>query len=375
MIRMQSLLTTLALAALGVTAQATPARLGNAIDYRLAYNARYESNIYHAYLDTQAVGAQLNVIEGRLDWIMQPSRQFAQTFGAYTDLALYTNYSNRNRTAFGVVYEPSYKYSRNGSLSLDVNFSRRNKDVLSDAGEQLARTLEKWEADLKVTHRYTFGRMRTEQILMFDKSNYQDSRDSNGVRLPSYNYRSVAGELNGRYRFHRNLHARFSWMLEQRDYAERRTYTIRYGAVRGRPFEIRQYTEHAGEFSLDGQPWPTVGLRAAVQYTRRTDNFENFYGFRQWGYKAVLNLTVVRNNDFQMSLEFRNRDYSNYHTSSIGATHRVAIDYATFELTDTYQGSSAFAVDAYVKNYNKVSNDPSFDYLDLTIGIGVSYRR
>ncbi|MEW6051753.1 MAG: hypothetical protein AB1644_11940 [Candidatus Zixiibacteriota bacterium] len=369
------IITILAVAAFGMTTQAAPTRLGNTVEYKLAYGARYESNIYHSYLDTQAVGAQLNIIEGQLDWVMQPSRKFAQTLGAYADMSLYTNYSNRNRTAFGVVYEPTLRYSRRGTFGLDVDFSHRNKDVLSDAGELLARTLQKWQFDVKATNRLSFGAFRTEQAFLFDKSNYADSYDSVGVRLPSYNYRSFGGEIDGRYRFHRNLRARVRLSLENRDYAERRTYTVAFGSFRGRPYEIRSFTERVTEFTLETQPVPSVGLSGLVQYTKRTDNFENFYGFRQWEYKAELELTPIRHNELKMSLEFRNKDYPNYWTSNIGRLNRVGIDYATFDIEDTYHVSELFAVTAYLKNYNKVSNDPNFDYRDLTAGVGIAIKR
>ena len=358
-----------------VEVQAAPVRFGNQVEYMLTYGSLYESNIYHSYLDTQAVGAQANVIEGKLDWVMQPSRRFAQTLGAYADLSLYTNYSNRNRTSFGIGYEPTLKYSRRGTFGLDIDVSRRNKDVLSDAGELLARTLQKWQFDIKATNRLTFGKFRTEQTLMYDKSNYEDSYDSTGVRLPSYDYRSFGGEVDGRYRFHQNLRARLRLSLEGRDYDERRTYTVAFGSFRGRPYEIRSFTERVTEFTLEIQPFRSVGLKGLVQYTKRTDNFENFYGFRQWEYKAELALTPIRKNELKMSLEFRNKHYPNYWTSNIGRLNRVGIDYATFEIEDTYQISEAFALTGYLKNYNKVSNDPNFDYRDLTAGIGISIRR
>ncbi|MGD8922799.1 MAG: hypothetical protein PVH24_06085 [Candidatus Zixiibacteriota bacterium] len=344
-------------------------------------NALYESNIYHSFDNSSEVGSVVNVVEAGARWHLPGSRRFTQRLDAYAGFDLYPNYSNRNKNDIGVVYSPRYRYSAQGRFELEAGISRRNKDLIDDSGQELARTLKKWEADIELLHRYDFGPFRTEQSIAYTNHNYDErdtsviiGADTTVVPFRSYDYYAYGGRLRVYYEPLRSLMLRFTYDYEKRAYDERKTYSIQYGAVAGRPFEIRKYTENKieGRLEYDIINRNTIGIE--VEYCDRNDSFENFYGYRHWQYRLFADWRWTRRLRTKMGFRFRNKDYDNYWTRNIGILNTVAIDYADFQVEQSYRITRSTTLIVFLQNYNKVSNDPSFDYHNMTIGTGFGFK-
>lgn len=79
------------------------------MDIELTYGGFYESNLYHSYADSLEAGSMLNNLKVDVSKNFKQSKQWNHKFTVFTDLDLYPNYSNRNKTSFGIVYEPDRK--------------------------------------------------------------------------------------------------------------------------------------------------------------------------------------------------------------------------------------------------------------------------
>jgi len=347
--------------------------------YLIEYLPGMESNIYHSYSDSDETSAVVNVVAGAIEWSKKPRRGFRQDAALFAEMEWYPSYSSRNQSSLGVAYEPSYKYARKGKLSAKIVFSRRNKDLVDDQGQDQTRILQKWQTDLTLDHAYGFGRWEFEQRLYFNDDNYDetDTVDPSGVvsTLRSYDYHSYGGRLQIGFEFERTMHLRMTVQSEKRKYDERRTYTVKYGAYVGRPFEIREFVENTMELQYRWRFFGDNSLRLEVSYARRTDNFENFYGLDQLQYKAVVSLVPARRHRTDISFRFKDKDYEHYWTSRIGRASVVAIDYADFQLEHWYQLTADIAIELALRNYNKVSNDSAFDYHDFNLGLGFRISR
>lgn len=347
----------------------------------LRYLGLYESNIYHAYLDTQQVGAQLNELSARGSALVTQSDRLSHRFDAYTNLDLYLNYGNRNRSSFGLAYVPMLKYAKRASVHLDVDLSRRNRDLISDAGEYLNRNLGQTVFEIRATNRFTTGIFRMDQSLEYSDHNYDDSYDTNGVRLASYDYHFWHGSGSVKARITRAVSLIGEIGYEKRNYDERKTYPIAKGPVKGYGV-IREYDEWVEGLTLQTELNRSIELDLLVEYTDRTDNFEDFYGYQQWKYGIRSKIDISRRDELRVSFDLRTKDYPNYWTKNTGRNGRVSIDYATFELENYYALASGVDLIAYIKNFNKVSNEryvpsiavPSYDYQDLSVGIGLAYE-
>lgn len=351
------------------------------LDLRLTYNALYESNIYHSFADSNQSNALVNALTAKASWRKQQSHRLLHRINLDLEYEQYVQNQTRNQGSAGVSYEPRISYSRRGHLLFSAEIARRQKDLIDDAGQSLTRTLTRWEADVALTHRYDLGRLRFEQRAGYADLNY-DERDtlavtSSGttrVHLTSYDYHAVTGGLLAGIEFSPRLEARVTFDTEKREYAERRTYTVKYGATIGRPFEIRSFRENAVGVRLAYLFFRENRIRVEAEYTKRTDNFENYYGYEHRQYKAVLHLQWGPLQNSEISFRFKNKDYPNYHTRNIGTNNRVYIDYADFQMEHNYQLVQNVTLNMYLRNYNKVSNDPSFDYHDLVAGTGFIIR-
>jgi len=342
----------------------------HAVTYRTRGNlgnfALYESNIYHSYDDSLETGAFLNSFNGEFEWKIRQSRRVRHRIRIYTSLDLYPSYSDRNQTAFGIRYEPYWKYSRNGKFTLDFEISRRNKDLIDDAGQVLARTLQKWNTDIELTHEHRTQKLNTELAVKYARDNYDEVAGAT-----SYDYKTIAGRARVEYELTKKLTGRVTLDLDRRKYDARRTYTVQYGAYVGRPFEIRKYTltdlELAAIYAIGSES----SLKFDYNWARRKENFENFYGYDYWQAKVSADLQLAANHAIMCSFRYKDKRYDNYWNSSIGLLNRVWVEYADFQFEYHWLLSESAKLIAYTNNYNKVSNYHAADYQDLTTGLGV----
>ncbi len=344
---------------------------------KVTYSALYESNIYHSFADSNQSKAMVNALTVRGIWRKQQSRRVLHRAHLDFDLDQYMRNANRNQVSAGMTYEPRIRYARHGHFVLSLELGRRQKDLIDDSGQSLARTLTRWETDAMLLHRYDLGPVRLEQHLGYENLDY-DERDtlivnSTGTteaHLTSYDYHGVTAGFRISYDLSSRTEIQATFDTEKRNYDERRTYTVEYGATLGRPFAIRSFHENAVGLRVGYRFYKNSEIRGDVDYTRRTDNFENYYGYEHRQYKISLKLAWAPSQDTDISFRFKNKDYPNYHTRNIGSRGRVHIDYADVQLEHSYPLTTNITVNGYLRNYNKVSNDPTFDYHDLTAGIG-----
>lgn len=329
------------------------------------YNALYESNIFHSYEDSSETGDMLNLLEAKAHFRFGSFRSFYFDLKPDASFDLYASNSDRNKSSIGLGAAPVYRYRKNARIYLELDAGRRNKDLVDDAGNVLSRTLTKWEFNSRIKHRIDFENVRLEQSFAYDLNDYDET-----TGLKSYDYHSWLGDFVVRLEPSRRLQTKLSYEIEKRYYDERRTYTVQYGAVVGRPFEIRNFLEHTLEGGIEYAITPSIEAGVEIQYVSREDNFENFYGYSQWQYRTDLAYRFRQIHELKVEFRFKNKDYENYHTSRIGVANRVWIDYADFTVEYSLGLYTNWTMTAYFENYNKVSNDPNFDYRDNTAGIG-----
>ncbi|RME20291.1 MAG: hypothetical protein D6800_13290 [Candidatus Zixiibacteriota bacterium] len=345
------------------------------MNLNLDYYGTYESNIFHSFADSNVTGAMLNVLGADATWRYRPSYRFRHKLTAYFDLDYYPAHTQRNRSAVGVRWEPTVRYARHGRFFGTVDFSRRNRDLIDDSGNLQARTFKKWVFDFELTHRYDFNHLRLEQTIGFVDYNYDEIVDTlTGQPKPSYDYSGVIASFLARYDFDKHWRAIVLFASDKRDYDERRTYTITFGATVGRPFEIRNFRQNSIEFGLEHRFTRKHRVWASFEYADRNENFENFYGYiyRQLRFGSSLQLTDRLRS--LVTMRFKNKDYDNYWTRRIGINNRVSIDYTDIKLEGQYALSQLVDLTFFVRSYNKVSNDPVSDYTDVTAGTGIKLK-
>ncbi len=329
------------------------------------YLSVYESNIYHSHYDSQRIGSQVNDINADARWMFRSPARLRHEALLYADVNLYLNHSSRNKSSFGARYEPAYWYARFGKIRGLIDVSRRNKDLLNDAGEVLDRTLMKNVLTAGVEHSIRWRRLRAAQLFTYDKDNYDETYVA-GVRQLSYDYHASYWEADMRYEIHRLLVPRLILSTERRYYDERRTL-----AIDKKSSQVRNDRTTSVDFQFASEPadWLAIELQAA--WERRKENYENFYGYTARDYGFSLEITPAQRHLTELSFEFKNKDYPNYWTSDIGLLHRVSIDYATFRFRYTYQFHEQVAMRFYLRNFNKVSNDIKYDYNYTYAGLGI----
>ncbi len=346
------------------------------IDIELKYGGYYESNLYHSFADSLEAASMLNNFQIDVSKKIKQSKQWKHKFSAFTDVDLYPNYSNRNKTSFGFAYEPDYKYSKKGKLSGDFSFSRRNRDLIDDSGQTLARTLKKKDLDVGLKHRYKFDKFITEQFFSYVDHNYDETYDINNIKTTSYDYNStfLGGSL--KYKYDKKITTKFKFMSEKRNYKERNTYAVVTGVRAGGRLGIREFRENSYDLQVEYKFNKQYAVSFDSEFRRRSENFENFYGYDQWQHRAEVKLGFIEHNNLKISFRIKSKNYENYHTiytRAISSTERVTIDYTDFQIKNEYEFSQSFSFLLFVRNFDKTSNDQTFDYTDLTIGSGFTW--
>lgn len=341
-----------------------PSNLG----LRFGYQALRETNIYHANLDSLAVADQMNVLAGILTWEVRQTPFFIHTAEIYGDADLYIKHNNRNKTSYGFRYAPELRYARIGRLVAALDMSRRDKDLFSDAGEVLPQTLKKNIITLKAANRNDVGPLRIEEAFTFDRYDYDDTYIG-GVRQRSYSYHNEIWQFRAGYELWRKVKARATFETEKRFYDQRITLSLDKRSSR-----IRNFRENTIDLFLEYEFLKNSRISYEAAYGRRIDNFQNFYGYEVREHTVAIAFKETRRHSTELSFGFRNKDYPDYYTSNIGQLHRVSIDYATFKIQHEYRLTKRETLAAYIRNFNKVSNDPTFDYHDLSAGVGFEVK-
>lgn len=338
-------------------------------DMEIAYVGSYESNIYHAYDPDIKVGDQLNVLEFGADWEYLSSRRLSHSFGIDADLDMYAANSNRNRYSVDFQYQPAFKYNRHGKLKLNFELSRGKKDLIDDNGEVLSRTLGKTVAEGGIYHYYRIHALRTVQSIRFRKFNYDESYDSLGSRMTSYDFEATELSFSLSYRLHRTLTVGAGLETERRFYTERRTLSLDKRSSR-----IRNYRRNGVAMDVEISPVRGAALTVGTEFNRRKENYQNFYGYDEWRYAADVEINIRRKHTTKIGFLYRDKIYKNYYTANIGLLNRIFIDYAIFELEHEYRVTRELSLIGSLRNLNKVSNDPAYDYNDLEGGLGVAVK-
>ena len=338
------------------------------LQLRLGYKALGESNIYHAHLDSQEVADQTNALAGILSWEVRQTSLLTHTAEIYGDADLYMKHSNRNKTSYGFRYSPELRYGRIGRIAVTVDISRRDKDLLNDAGEVLPQTLKKNIITLEAANRNKVGQLRIDQAFTFNRYNYDDVY-MNGVRQRSYSYDKEIWQFRVGYELWGRLEARAAFETEKRFYDQRLTLSLDKLSS-----HTRNFRENTFDLQLAYRFLKNNWIAFETAYGRRSDNYQNFYGFDVREHTVAMTFKPNRRLNTELSFGYRTKDYPNYYTGNIGQLHRVSIDYATFKVQQEFRLTQRQTLMLYLRNFNKVSNDPSFDYHDLSAGVGVEVK-
>lgn len=337
--------------------------------YDFEYGAYYESNIYHAYADSDHVGSMLNYLDGAVYYNRELSEKLEYRLGGIAEFDLYPNYSNRNKSSFGVAFNTTYSFNRRNRFEFDISLASRDKDLTDDSGQSLARTLKKTVFDVEGTYKNRYKKLWSEFAVAYSNDNY----DETDV-LTSYDYSSLDLKAKFSYHFSRRFKARLYLGSLKRDYKERYTYAVVTGVRAGGRLGIREYRENSVKLNLEYDFYKNNNIDLETEYTQRNENYENFYGYNQWQHKLTFTIYPARENKTKISFRFKNKDYENYHTANtrlISPFERVSIDYADFQIESEQHIGRNYYLFGFIQNYNKVSNDPDFDYLNSMYGLGI----
>lgn len=330
----------------------------------VSYTSSYESNVFHSYADSLESADMVNILQAELYWKSKFSRAFRHFVLLYSDFDIYTTKSARNRLGYGLQYEPSYRYSHYGQFRIGADISRSKRDLIDDAGDVQTRILEKNVLKLDFRHSYRFGEIYTTQKVEYRNYNYDESY-SGAVRLTSYDYHSLIFDLDAKYAFTKNFKIRFGFDTEKRNYDERKSYSLDklYS-------EIRNFRQNSFDLDIYITPIDWIDLDFGGEFSRRKENFENFYGNDIWKWKIDAELKPFMRHLTKITFIYRTKDYDNYYTTHIGIANRVWIQYALFELEHFYDINYYLKLGFYLTTYNKISNDIDFDYQNSQAGIG-----
>ena len=342
--------------------------------FEFGYLGEYESNLYHVYADTAEKSSMLNGIYGNVDWKYKASRRVTHRATAYADLGLYaaSKYSDRNTYSFGLKYEPDFHPNKNIEIAPHVEISRRSKNVIDDISPDPTRTLKKTQLDAGVTTRFDVGKGRLDVSGGYQNNNYDESDTvlAGGTTQPltSWDYHEWQWGAEFRQPFARTVVARVEYSLDKRSYRER------YQWVSGGQIQLRRFTYSSVGGHIVWEFVTNNSIDLNVKYTlrkdSRNDTRNNFYGYTFWQYGAEIDLAPSARFTVNAAFEVKSKDYPNYYTSRIGIMNRVKIDYTDFSIEPAYKLSDVVAVVGYLRNYDKTSNDPLFDYHDLFVGAG-----
>jgi len=335
-------------------------------DMEISYLGSYESNIYHAYDPDIEVGDQLNLIGFTADWDYLSSPKLNHSFRIEADLDMYAANSNRNRYGFGVTYQPSFEYNRHGKFKLNFEIMRGKKDLIDDNGEVLSRTLGKTVAEAKASHYYRLSGFRTVQSIRFRKYNYDESYDSLGSKMTSFDFEATELSFSLSYSIKRKFTAAADIETERRFYSERRTLSLDKKSS-----QVRNYRRNGIGLELKIAPIREATLTLGTEFNRRKENYQNFYGYDEWRYGADVEIEVIRKHATKIGFLYRDKIYKNYYTSNIGLLNRIFVNYAVFEIEHEYRLTSKVSLVGSLQNLIKVSNDPNYNYHDLEGGMGV----
>ncbi len=356
--------------------------VANARSWRITgeYITAYESNVFHAFADSNVQGGWLNMIEFEARSTLGLSNQWTLLAEAEIDLDIYPNFSNRNRTSFGVTLRPEWEYSSVGELRFDVSLGRRNRDLIDDSGQLTTRTLERTEFEFEVRNRLRWFDITWDLSIGWVSRNY-DEPALTVVRSPSdtlsYDYQALTFTSALRWNVTERLTLRGEAKNGSRDYDERKTYEAIGGARSTSDFRIREFDQItialSGEY--DVTPQVTAGLE--VEWSDRSEIFDNFYGYQHRQIRFEVEAEPSDRWTIDASLRLRDKNYDVFWTSETnvnGTRTPVRVDYTDIRTEIVYELSSTVDLIGHFRSYSKESNDQDFTYDDVTIGAGVGFR-
>ncbi len=248
--------------------------------------------------------------------------------------------------------------------------------MIDDSGQLLSRTLKKKDLEFGLKNKYKFNKLTTEQFVSYYNYNYDETYDTNNVKATSYDYKSTFFGGSLKYKFDKKVSVKLKIVSEKRDYSERYTYAVSTGVRAGGRLGVRAFRENSYDFKIGYNFNKYYSLNFDSEFRRRSENYENFYGYDQWQHKAEIKFGLIEHNTTKISYRIKSKNYENYHTSytrAISSLERVYIDYTDFQIKNEYEFTPSFSLLLFVRNYDKTSNDQTFDYTDLTIGTGFTW--
>lgn len=324
----------------------------------------YRSNVYKA--PPPVIMKNDNVEAGGVELKLEHklNRRLHITAVADADGEFYAKYTRRNQTNFGGEVEVDWRPSRHWRFRAAGDRHRSTRDLIDDSGEFSGRTLAKWVTDLTPELRYTVDNLHAALTYSRSFTNYDESVDSSGVRLKSYDFDDHTLEADLRLEVSRRWQFRTVIAADWRDYKERRTLSINK-----RSSQPRHFSQTTFEPQLDYVA-KIVSPYFRYSFTRRKDAFENFYGYDYSKYKIGCEIRATERLSSDLSFEYEDKDYPNYWTSRIGNAHRVAIQYRDWRVTAGYKLLPQVELTSDLRWYVKTSNDRNFRYRQLSFFLG-----
>lgn len=329
----------------------------------------YESNVFHSAPDSSPRADLVQNLDLAVDLKKKLAPNFELEISPSGEFNFYTTHSQRDKFHFGSDLKASWKLSKRFSVFSQAGAFRRKKDLLDDAGEPLPRSLRKWVTSYAGGITKRFGSFKSELLYIRELDNFDESTDTNGNPLRSYDHVSHILEFVLSRRFAKLHTLRFTYQFEFRDYKERLTRSINsiFGSFVYQPREHRQhYFDISSSIHFGKLEWDQ-----GYDYSKRIDSYQNFYGYDDHHIKSGLGFEYRSDSKISATFRYKTRSYPNYWTSRIGLLNRVWIHWHDFEIKLKHSLSPNFILISFFQNYKKTSNDITYEYTDNSFGVGL----
>jgi hypothetical protein len=334
----------------------------------LSLSPGYRSNVFKAPPAIKSKSDNLNLGGLQLTIDHRFNRSVSMEFSPQLDFEKYAKYAQRDQFNYGVHFETSWRISKSWRLRGQAETGKSKRDLVDDNGEFSGRTLGKWLTKLTPDLRYSNRGVRAEFSYERQLTNYDESADSLGKHLTSYDYDQHSLQIDLHVNAPEWLETRVVYSMDWRDYRERKTLAI--DKKSSRP---RQFTEKtvAPELTIK---FKRIQPFVRYSFTHRKETYQNFYGYDYRKYRVGFDAKLPKDIEVALSFSYEEKKYPNYWSSRIGSAHRVYVLYRDWQADAKYPLSPNVDLLTEIHWYNKTSNDFKFAYRQLTFVLGAELR-
>jgi hypothetical protein len=334
----------------------------------LSLSPGYRSNVFKAPPFIERKNDNLNLGGLQLTIEHKLNRRVLMQLSPQLDFEKYATYAQRDQFNYSANFGMAWKIFKSWRLRGQAETGKSKRDLIDDSGEFSGRTLGKWLTRLSPDLRYSNRAVRAEFSYERQFVNYDESSDSFGEHLTSYDYDQHSLQVDLHVNAPEWLETRVAYNIDWRDYKERKTLAIDKKSSRPRRFTEQTV---APELTLK---FERIQPFIRYSYTHRKETYQNFYGYDYRKYRVGFDARLPKNTEVRFSFTYGEKKYPNYWSSRIGSAHRVYVHYRDWQIDAKYPLLPNVDLLTDIHWYNKTSNDFKFAYKQFTLVLGAELR-